>query len=314
MTWLSTENAHDIRSFAEAEYLFNEIKPINSKNYRTKDVDGVPIMKHRRDWDHKSLHKINNDTYAMRLYSTDVVQVHRDNSITIDVSYGSNTTNAWAEHWIHQLTGRYMGVWSDRNCLGMSWMVVSDEQHKQYKLNVPLSKQDNYAYFFTDTDKFRLEWLGNDKWYVHEAAPRFVKRVDKSAAYHKRKVLQPMIDYLKIYESMPMEEDTYRALQKEFSEEHGWRQNPCELAVANPDDTSMWAYVAALFHNAEWSYDWQTQRHSSESRLATMPTIKKNLYKFLYDKEGINDFQQLAIGESRHAELYTTKQVENHNG
>ena len=146
---------------------------------------------------------------------------------------------------------------------------------------------------------------------MHGVAPRFVKRVDKSAAYHKRKVLQPMINYLKIYEGMPMAEETYRELQKEFADKYGWSTNPVQEAVANPDDGSLWAYVAASFHSTEYNYDWQTQTSSYSSKMSTMPTIKKNLYKFLYDKEGINDFQQLALGESRHAELYTTKQIQN---
>ena len=314
MTWLSTQNAHDIRTFAEAEDLYNTIDGINSSSYRGKYVDGVPLMTHRRDWKHKSLHKVNDDTYSFRLYSTDVVMVHRDNSVTIDLSYASSTTDAWAQHWVSKLTGMYLPVWSHNQCLSMLWGSVSPIQHSEYLLNVPVSKQENRAYFFTDTKRFRLAPIGGGQWHVHGVAPRFVKRVDKSAAYHKRKVLQPMINYLKIYEGMPMAEETYRELQKEFADEHGWSANPVQLAVANPDDGSLWAYVAASFHNTEWGYDWQAQTHTSNPKMSTITTIKKQLYKFLYDKEGINDFQQLALGESRHAELWTQAQVEKRNG
>jgi hypothetical protein len=123
-----------------------------------------------------------------------------------------------------------------------------------------------------------------------------------------------MVDYLKIYESMPMDEDTYRALQKEFADENGWKTTAAEKAIENPDDSSLWVYVAAQFHTNEWHYDWNNKTHKYNPKMANMVSIKKNLYQFLYDKEGINDFQKLALGESRHARLYTLSEVENYNG
>ena len=318
MTWLSTDQAERINSFADAQFHYENCAPIRSSSYNGKEVDGVPLMRHRRDWRHKSLHKVSDDTYAFRLYDTNVVEINRDGSIKLDISYGSSTTDAWAAHWIYELTGRLFSVHSEKNALGVSWSGVSDEQVQQYRTCVPRSKWSDWAFFYTDLNQFRIEPEGDDRFYIHDTAPRFVKHVDKSAAFQSRKRLQPVLQYLKIFSMNPMPEDGYREMQKKFTDEHGWVYSAYKKVVENPDDATLYPFVAAEFHRTEYKYNHSNRSYDYTTALVPMNQIKKTIYDYLYEFDDINNFQQLALGEDRAVRLYTKSEVnnfkENHNG
>lgn len=312
MTWLSTDQAVTIRNFGDAEYHYDQCQPIRSSSYNGKEADGVPLMRHRRDWKHKSLHKLSEDTYAFRLYDTDVVQINRDGSIKVDISYGSSTTDAWATHWIYQLTNRWFSVHSEKNAMGVSWSGVAEDQVQEYRRCTPQSKWSDWAFFYTDIDQFRIESEGDGTFYIHDTAPRYVKHVDKSAAFNSRKRIQPILQYLKIFSMNPMPEDAYRELQGKFSDEHGWGHSAYKKSIENPDDATLYPFVAAEFHRTDYQWNSNTRGYEYTTQLVTMNAIKKTMYDYLYELDNINSFTQLALGEDRAARLYTRAEVKHY--
>ena len=304
MTWLTTETAPSIQNFLEAESYYNNFKPIRG---RTIEQTGAALG-HRRDWGHKSLHKLDDDTYGFRLYDTDVVRIHRDNSISLDLSYPSLTTNKWAEHWLWSITGRWMQVNSEHNMISMSDTVVDDDTIKQYRLEVPDSEQRNRLYFFTDDDTFRIEPHYRRRWekiFVKNPAPRYVKLVDKSGAHQARKPLQPFLNYLKIFAANPLPADAVSEMSKEGREKYG-SASWLRLLVEQPDDQELWAYVAADMHRL--NYNWREQAHVAE--LLPMREIKTQLYAHKYEVDGLNGFKQLPIGVCKATMLYTQDYVD----
>jgi hypothetical protein len=294
MTWLSMDSAENIRDFGMAVWHYENCKPIRSINYHSKEVDGVPLMAHRRDWAHKSLHKIDDDTYGFRLYDTDVVTISRNGNIGLDLSWGSATTDAWASHWLFNLTGRHIGIHSEKKAIDCSWGWVDDDQHNHYTLNVAPSRQQSYAVFYTDTESFIFEPLDKSyqKVHIHNVAPRFVKRINRTGAHDARKPLQPLVEYLKVFSAMPMREETVNELNTEWRERaDGWHRSASQ----------------AEFHKQDWRY--HNMQYQRVYEMSNMDTIKKHLYSMMYDKEGLSGFRQLALGETINATVYTHQDV-----
>lgn len=67
-----------ISNFAQAEETYKEVKPI-----RGKDGDIRPLGDRRKQ--HYRIVKIDDDTYACRLYNTDVATYYRDGKVKIDL-------------------------------------------------------------------------------------------------------------------------------------------------------------------------------------------------------------------------------------
>ena len=317
MTWLTLENAESINTFADAQFHYENCAEIRSSNYKGKEIDGVPLMTHRRDWQHKALHKLDDDTYSFRLYDTDVVCVHRNGNVSVDMSYNSSTTDKWAEHWLWKLTGRWLAIYTGSQAMSCSWRWVDEQQRQLYALNVPLSKQKDHAVFYTDSESFVIEPLDQmyDKVHIHNVAPRFVKRIDRSGANDARKPLKPLIDYLTVFSAMPMREELVNELNTEWRERaDGWHRAASQQVIDTPDDASLYPFVAAEFHKQDWRY--HNMQYQRVYELSGMDTIKKHLYSMMYDKKGLSGFRQLALGESIHARIYTheeVKQMENSN-
>lgn len=304
MTWLTTNSAPYIQNFQQAEYHYDNFKPIRG---RTIEETGAALG-YRRDWRHKSLHKIDKDTYGFRLYDTDVVKIHRDNSITLDLSYPSLTTNKWAEHWVFTITGKWMAISSEHHMISMSDTWVDDDTLKQYRHEVKDSEQRNRLYFFTDDETFRIEPHYRRRWdkiFVKNPAVRYTKRVDKSAAVDSRKPLQPFINYLKVFEATPLPSDAVGEITKESRDAVG-NGNILRMVVEQPDNEELWAYAAAYLHKLE--YNWRQQDHVAS--LTPMKEIKTTLYQYKYELDGLHGFTPLPIGVCKNTMLYTQSYIE----
>ena len=307
MTWLTTETAPVINDFKDAEYHYDNFTPIRG---RSKEETGAALG-NRRDWGHKSLHKLNDDTYGFRLYNTDVVRIHRDNSVTVDLSYPSLTTNKWAEHWLWTITGKYIHVNSEHNMISVGDVWVDDDTLKQYRHEVSDSEQANRLYFFSDDDTFHIEPHYRKRWakiFVKDPAVRYVKRVDKSGANESRKPLQPFIKYLKIFESSPLPSEAVREMGQEFTEKYPSRyaSDVVGMLIEQPDNDDLWGYAAAHFHRLD--YDWRVQNHVSA--LQSMKDIKTALYQKKYELDGLNGFVPLPIGVCKSTRLYSQFDVD----
>lgn len=307
MTWLTTHNSVNIQDFRDAEYHYEQFQPIRG---RSKEETGAALMS-RRDWRHKSLHKLDDDTYGFRLYDTDVVQIHRDHSITLDLTYPSQTTNAWAEHYLRMIVGRWITVNSEHGMISVPVGIVNDDTLKQYHHEVKESEQRDWLYFFSDDRKFRIEPHYRKRWakvFVKDPDVRYVKRVDKSGANESRKPLQPFLNYLKIFESSPLPATAISEMMKEGREKYGsgsWSR----LLVERPDDQELWAYVAADLHRH--NYDWRSQSHNSE--LLPMKEIKTQMYQLKYEFDGLHGFNPLPIGVCKNTRLYSQFDVDRAN-
>ena len=304
MTWLTTDSAPVINDFKDAEYYYDQFQPIRG---RSKEETGAALG-HRRDWGHKSLHKIDDHTYGFRLYNTDVVRIHRDNSIELDLSYPSLTTNKWAEHWLWTITGKYIHVNSEHKMISIGDVWVDDDTLKQYRYEVKDSEQTNRLYFFSDDDTFHIEPHYRKRWakiFVKDPATRYVKRVDKSAASDSRKPLQPFLNYVKIFEVTPLPSDAVKEITKEAQTETG-NGNILRMVVEEPNNEQLWAYAAAYLHRLE--YNWRQQDHVST--LTPMKEIKTTLYQYKYELDGLHGFTPLPIGVCKSTRLYSQFDVD----
>lgn len=308
MTWLTTETAPHIDSFAAAEYHYNNFKPI-----RGRDIEETgAALGNRRDWGHKSLHKLDDHTYGFRLYNTDVVRIYRDNSIELDLSYPSLTTNKWAEHWLCSLVGRWINVNSEHNMISMAEDLVDDDTLKNYRLEVPDSEQRSRLYFFSDDDMFHIEPHYRKRWqkvFVKNPAPRYIKLVDKSGAHAARKPLQPFLNYLKMLVANPLPYEAAEEMRMESRKLYPEMWNSTEAyktIVKQPDNDELWGYAAAWMHTSH--YDWRVQGHVSELR--TMRDIKTILYSHKYELDGLHGYKQLPIGVCKATQLYTQNYID----
>lgn len=94
MPSIKTDGLHSINSHAEAVARYQKSKPWKGFDAYT---ERRPIAQSIRAKKHMSVrHNSVDDTVAFRLYDTDVVIFHPDDSITIDLSYSSKSTAAFA--------------------------------------------------------------------------------------------------------------------------------------------------------------------------------------------------------------------------
>lgn len=317
MSWLSTENMLDITDFNSAKWFYENTKEIRNK---PKSSWGVPLNKNRRDYQHKALYKLSDDEYGLRLYDTDVIRIHRCGNVRIDLSYPSQTTNRWAEYWMFQMTGSYVHVWSEKNCISLAERVCDEQHIKKRFLEMKedgksLEDMDSWLrdriYFYTDDNEFTLMRSPEDmhRWTVDYSAPRYVKRVDKSGAHEARKPLQPFLQYLKMFESMPMTREAVDEILDEGREKYGWHTDYKDELVDEPDNQELWAYAAAYFHESRQNWDSTNGFHFTTS-LEPMRNIKTRLYQAQYTKQGLNGYHKIPFGTITSAETYSLSYVE----
>ena len=106
MSW-SIMDFDSIRSFDEAERRYNKVKPI-----RGKELQDIRPMGDRRK-QHARIVKIDDDTYACRMYETNVMTYHRDGRVELtDGGWDTQTTRQFMHAclpygWgIHRHNGR----------------------------------------------------------------------------------------------------------------------------------------------------------------------------------------------------------------
>ena len=118
-----------IDSFAEAEKTYNETKPI-----RGKEGDIRPLgARHKQ---HYRIVKIDEDTYACRLYETNVATYYRDGKVKIDLGgWDTPTTRGFLERvlpagWVNFRHNKFNHLVKGSN---LTWYSVHDNQnHPKY--------------------------------------------------------------------------------------------------------------------------------------------------------------------------------------
>ena len=124
---MTTNTTHPV--FARIEQRYNETKPI-----RGWSTDVRPWGNRRRQ--NEIVRKINDDTYAARLYDTDVVVVHRDGRVRVDISYNSQMTNKFASLVLGDLRVSQRIFPAMRE--GRPWLYINYTYHPAWNAPVPL--------------------------------------------------------------------------------------------------------------------------------------------------------------------------------
>jgi len=289
---ISTRDTLAIRSFAQAEHLFNTTKEIRGQN---KYAVGVPLQYSRRDWRHKALVKINDDAYAAKLYATNVVTWYRDGRIEVDLSYGSQSTNTFANYflWSSGITPR---VYSEKR------VVSGLGRDLSHTLRTRILERDgslnDWLHFAVD-GRFVTFTKSDDGIHVSPLATAYKHYVDKSKASGVRKQFAPMMDYLKMFEAYQM--DTYEEVLDEWAREqklrsaYAARSKILDAVIDDPDDDSLWAVLAAAFH--EHSYGWSADGgYGQRLRFGGVKAIKAAIYPTAYTRAGIYEAKPLPFG------------------
>jgi hypothetical protein len=156
-----------ITSFNEAEIKYNSVKPI-----RGKERDDIRPLGDRRA-QHMRILKIDNDTYACRLYNTDVVTYYRDG--TIEVSTNGWDTSSTANFASACLSSRYR---------------VSKMQNL-----IHLYDTHTYMYYIVGNSPLKIYPTGEVTGYVIPTK----QLVDRQASKEKREPYKPFIEFMQSY-------------------------------------------------------------------------------------------------------------------
>jgi len=288
---ISTRDTLAIRSFAQAENLFSKVKEIRGTN---KFTVGVPLQHNRRDWRHKALVKIDDNTYAAKLYDTNVVTWHRDGSIDVDMSYGSQSTNTFANYFLWKSIGN-ISISSEKRVVTGHTDAFSHPM--RLRVLEDGGQLTDWCHFAVDGRVVTLTKSG-DGTHVTPLATAYKQYVDKSAASDVRKKFAPMLQYLKMFEAYQME--GYEEVVKEWAREqnlhatYAARSKIIDAVIADPDDDSLWAVLAAVLH--ENSYGWDNGSYGHRVRFAGVKAIKGIIYPAAYTRAGIYEAKPLPFG------------------
>ena len=286
---ISTRDTLAIRSFAQAEHLFSKVKEIRGTN---KFTVGVPLQHNRRDWRHKALVKIDDNTYAAKLYDTNVVTWHRDGSIDVDMSYGSQSTNTFANYFLWKSIGN-ISISSEKRVVTGHTDAFSHPM--RLRVLEDGGQLTDWCHFAVDGRVVTLTKSG-DGTHVTPLTTAYKQYVDKSAASDVRKKFAPMLQYLKMFEAYQME--GYEEVIKEWAREqnlhttHAAHSKIIDAVIADPDDDSLWAVLAASFH--ENRYSWVNG--SNSVRFGGVKAIKEAIYPAAYTRAGIYEAKPLPFG------------------
>lgn len=170
MTTNTTPATHPI--FTRIEKHYNNTKPI-----RGRAGDLRPWGNRRRQ--NELVRKIDDNTYAARLYSTDVVTVHRDGRVVIDITFNTPTTNKFAELVTYNL--QLWGFMAFR-AHGRPWIYIDGIYHPA-NIRVTLKPHDTLPTHVVDM---------SDRYYVRRVVDRTARRHINGAVRKLRSVLAPL--------------------------------------------------------------------------------------------------------------------------
>jgi hypothetical protein len=297
---IDTSKLVSIDSFHEAKREFESIKEIRGQN---KHEVGVPLRHNRKDWHKYSLVKLNDYSYAAKLYDTDVVTWHIDGSVHINATYGSVTTASFANHYA-QLTGIPMRFAADGMQFGCKLSALCKEMRDRYDFEVAAKDRSSWADFAVAFGSGGTLFTKSDDGWCFDYVPAYKEYVDKSAAHGVRKAFAPLFDFLKIFRAYPMEQ--YLQVLTDFYEiepdqayrsgsVHGARGNLTSRVVKRPDNETLWAPFAAAWH--EPVHRWERGGYTSKTELAETKVIKHALYDMAYRQAGILNSRKLPFGK-----------------
>ena len=304
MAWghSSVNQLYRIDSFGKAEHVFNTVNAIRGQD---KYLVGVPLRDDRRDWKYKALVKLDDDTYAAKLYDTNVITWHRNGSVTLNMRYGSSTTDQFADFFL-------------RNSGFPIW--VRTPSHISVKFeHLTKAIRDRVAYENKDVPDFcGFSVNPHAREFVltqHEDGISFdtcgaphKEYVNKTKAFDVRKAYKPVLDYLRIFTAYPMAADDAEPMVKEFAQstdsefvrryglnQYGMARFKAKLlhAVAlEPDNEEYWPILAAAYHTRR--YDWQSSTQHFD--FSEFDTLKKDLYAAAYKNAGSTSEKPLPFG------------------
>ena len=287
---ISTRNTQAIRDFNQAEHLFNTTKEVRGKN---KYTVGVPLQYSRRDWRHKALVKVSDDAYAAKLYETNVITWHRDGGVEVNMSYGSVSTDTFANYFLHASRFR-CNIHSNHSVLsgyvGAFSKPIRDRVWAENDMAWPKSEWCQFVSKRMDKIMLRKDSEGHVLFEFDDIAQVGSTYVDKSKAAELRKPFEPLFDYLKIFEAYPMSD------VDEFASVLTTNRVLREVVDA-PDNDALWADLAAAYHAN--SYGYINGVFGRKLRFAGVAAIKKDLYPLLYKKAGATFIKPLPFGVLR---------------
>jgi hypothetical protein len=291
---VSTNNTAGLRNFAQAEHYFNTTAEIRGTN---KLSVGVPLQSNRKDWRHKALVKIDDNTYAARLYETNVVTWHRNGEITIDMSYGSQSTNTFANYFIGK-AGHAMWLGTEHRQCGIRATHLSEDIVRRMREEGNETSGTDWCEFLIHGKEVSVWFDSQGKTYITPLADAYKKYVDKSKAHDVRKKFNGLFDYLKIFTAFPLEQFDFMlgdyARENHINGRAKTKVDILAKVIANPDDESVWPYFAALYHDNRWAYNSSGGGYRID--FAKLKDIKAELFPRAYTAAGIYSYERLPLG------------------
>ena len=173
-----------LRDYQAADHFYRRTETIRGK---VKDYYGVPLRKDRRNHEVMRLRKHAN-AFAARLYATDVVVWHDDDTISVDITYNSQTTRRFAAPLLPYGITSYL----------RDGKPIIQDPFGEYVAAYGVIKLIPYEYF-VPTSPNALHRYKVDR----DTVPTMeVRRLDRKVAAAVRRELKPLFAYLRTMQSL----------------------------------------------------------------------------------------------------------------
>lgn len=252
----------------------------NTKAMRGSDkaIRGVPLREDRTQPDNYALHYRPADySYALRLYSTDVVTYKRDGTVVIDATYRSNTTNDFATF--------YMPTGSNLSC-------------RQREGHTVIT--DYLGYYPAGRTRLELVKTTAGKYVVNRESKAYpipvmqVRRIDRTKTAAPRKFIAPFFAYLDTLCALTHETGFTSGAVKEMQGDGEW-VDIRRMRLEDLQDETLWPRLATS--NAYTRNRWVSGAGGGEYRgFIQEAAIKERVTDRAYETMGAYYMETLAVG------------------
>ena len=229
--WASVRNFAVIRTFADCEGHYTNTTTIRGYD---KEEHGVPLRRDRVNHSYMRLMKLNDDTYACRLFQTNVVTFKRDGTIVVDLTYGSVSTREFA--------GRFLPYTSSLSSYTISGKEILSDRHGAYPAGygtIELIQEAGAVQGRYVVNRGGLPAMG-------------VKRVDRKKTKAPRALIKPLLDYANTIMALAPEGLTTEAVAAMRGESRYFALHQASVEdIANPD---MWPVLVACAMRKTYAY------------------------------------------------------------
>lgn len=247
---LNTSAFAPLRSYADADIYFNNTREVRGYD---KTLNGVPLRNDRKLHTAYSLRRLNDGSYACHMYHTDVLVFHKDGSLTLDVSYNTQSTHDFANRFLWGANGANTKFYvHTKNGIPL---LSNHADGRCYPAHKPIILRPyNQSTPANPTETLYIDHVASN------TEPYYVKRVHRAKGAQARKHIASLLAYARTMEAMgPLPIETVQSM---VSDNDGVSIHSCGVhtallhmsldEIASPDNH---AKIVGAFYFRTYKYN-----------------------------------------------------------